>query len=312
MEIAWLEDFLAIFEFGSFSRAAEARNVTQPAFSRRIRALEEWVGTPLFHRTTHSIKPTSAGESFRITAEEMLRRLAAGRSEALELAQETSELLRFASTNALSLGFFPAWLRQVEASLPFAINIQLVANHMEACERMMIQGHSQFLLCHQLPAATTLLHPSSFRSVHIGNDCMMPISVPVVPGSSAPLYALPGRREAPVPYLSYRPESGMGRIVAAALESSLPKAWLKPAFTSHLAKLQVTMALEGRGMGWAPQSLIEEPLEKGELVRAGDSSWDIPIEIHLFRSRARQSAVAERFWSHLVAPGVAKPQTQSE
>jgi len=31
----------------NFSRAAEARHVTQPAFSRRIRALEDWVGTPL-------------------------------------------------------------------------------------------------------------------------------------------------------------------------------------------------------------------------------------------------------------------------
>ncbi len=308
MEIAWLEDFLAVFEYGSFSRAAEARNVTQPAFSRRIRALEEWIGTPLFHRTTHSGKRTSAGHAFKLTAEETLRLLEAGRGEALEMAQGRSELLRFAATNALSLGFFPAWLREVESSLPFSINNQVVANHMEACERLMMQAQSQFLLCHQLPAGTTPLHSARFQSVRIGDDVMMPISAPASADAAEPLFVLPGSAERPVSYLSYRQESGMGRIVANALDSSLlPKAWLKTTFTSHLAKLLVTMALDGRGMGWSPKSLVEEHVGKGELVRAGDTSWDIPIEIHLFRSRERLSDAAERFWAHILSgPAVEK------
>ena len=50
MDLDWLKDFLALAELKSFSRAADARNVTQPAFSRRVRALEEWVGTRLFSR----------------------------------------------------------------------------------------------------------------------------------------------------------------------------------------------------------------------------------------------------------------------
>jgi len=68
MEMAWLEDFLAILECGGFSRAAERRNVTQPALSRRVRALEQWVGTPLFDRSTHAVTLTPAGLRFRETA----------------------------------------------------------------------------------------------------------------------------------------------------------------------------------------------------------------------------------------------------
>jgi len=299
MEIAWLEDFLAIHECGGFSRAADSRHVTQSALSRRIRALEEWVGTPLFHRTTHSIALTPAGESFVTTAEETLRRLEAGRSEAVEQAEGASELVRFAATNALSLVFFPVWLRHVETTLPFHINIQLLANHMDACERIMIQGQTQFLLCHHHPAAATLLNPAQFRSLHIGDDVLMPVSVPTRKGSPRPMFALPGTADTPVPYLSYRPESGMGRIATAAGKISPRKAWLKPTFTSHLAKLLVTMAVEGRGMAWLPKSLITDSLDTGVLVRAGEASWDIPIEIHIFRSRARQSPVAERFWAHI-------------
>ena len=55
MELIWFEDYLALAETLNFSRAAELRHVTQPAFSRRIRALEGWIGTALFTRTTHGV-----------------------------------------------------------------------------------------------------------------------------------------------------------------------------------------------------------------------------------------------------------------
>src|SRR4051812_5323582 len=107
MEMAWLEDFLAILECGGFSRAAERRNVTQPALSRRIRALEQWIGTPLLDRSTHAVTLTPAGQIFRVTAEDLLR-LQLGRDAAREAASTASETLRFASTHALSLTSFPA------------------------------------------------------------------------------------------------------------------------------------------------------------------------------------------------------------
>src|SRR3546814_3268419 len=79
MELCWLEDFKALVECMNFSRAAERRNVTQPAFSRRVRALERWIGTPLFDRGTHRLGLTPAGAKFRQVAEATLRRLSPSR-----------------------------------------------------------------------------------------------------------------------------------------------------------------------------------------------------------------------------------------
>src|SRR3546814_7081942 len=53
MELKWLEDFVSLANTGNFSRSAEERNVTQPAFSRRIKALELWLGAPLVDRSTY-------------------------------------------------------------------------------------------------------------------------------------------------------------------------------------------------------------------------------------------------------------------
>ena len=51
LNLSWLDDFMALAASGNFSRAAEERHMTQPAFSRRVRALEEWLGVDLFDRS---------------------------------------------------------------------------------------------------------------------------------------------------------------------------------------------------------------------------------------------------------------------
>ncbi len=295
MDTVWLEDFLALAEHANFSRAAEGRNISQPAFSRRIRLLEEWVGAPLVDRSTHQIALTPAGERFRPVAEEFMRRLLLGREEAREAARASTSTLRFASTHALALTFFPAWLNSLDEKRP-TDTVSLVADHMQACEQIMLQGQANFLLCHHHFAASTRLDPHAFCSVPLGRDVLMPVSAA---SDGRPRYVLPGEPDRPVPFLAYTAASGMGRILAAARAQDRQPAWLEPVFTSHLASVLKSMARSGRGLAWSPLSLAEADLAQGALVRAGDAAWDIPIEIRLFRPRSRQSQAAEAFWAQL-------------
>ena len=111
MDLDWLRDYLSLAEKRNFSRAADARNVTQPAFSRRIRALEDWIGTPLFVRGAHGAMLTPAGSHFRPIAEEMMRVLHRARRETKALG-EREAALSIAATRALSFTFFPGWIRK--------------------------------------------------------------------------------------------------------------------------------------------------------------------------------------------------------
>ena len=301
MEFAWLEDFTALAECMNFSRAAESRKVTQPAFSRRIRALETWVGHPLIERGSHRLSLTPAGEAFRVVAADVLSRLQRGREEVRSVAQASSSSLRFASTHALSLTFFPVWLRTMDATVATS-TIELVADNMQACERIMLEGQAQFLLCHHHPAASNRLSARDFLSIPLGNDVLIPVAA--VDEDGQPRHRLPGTPETPVPYLAFSETSGMGRIIAAARAQQTHELWLKPVFTSHLAIALKTLAIDGRGVAWSPKSLVcDELAPNGKLARAGDESWDLAIEIRLFRPRARQSAFAEAFWTALTTRG---------
>lgn len=297
LELSWLEDFTALVECQNFSRAAERRNMTQPAFSRRVRALEDWVGAPLFDRGSHRISLTPAGEQFRTVAQDVLRRLYQGRQQALDAGRAANSALRFAATHALSLTFFPAWMRKLEEKIHLG-QVELVADNMAACERIMVEGQAQFLICHHHPAASTRFDTQDFVSVHLDDDVLIPVTARG--GNGTALHVLPGTSDAPVPYLAYNEKSGIGRIIASARAQGGQPCWLAPVFTSHLGIVLKTLAADGRGIVWSPQSLVTDDLAAGgRLMRAGDPDWDIPVEIRLFRPRARQNDKAEHFWTSL-------------
>ena len=54
--------FIAVAETGSFSLAAEKCCLTQGTVSHQIKMLEEYMGTPLFIRSTRSLSLTEAGQ----------------------------------------------------------------------------------------------------------------------------------------------------------------------------------------------------------------------------------------------------------
>ncbi len=293
MDTNWLEDFLKLAVMGAFSRAAELRNSSRPAFSRRIRSLEELVGVELVDRDTHRIALTEAGRAFREVAEEVVRRLNHGREHARQIGASDAGTLRFVATHALSMTFFPDWLRDFGDEQDLA-TVSLVADNMMACERIMLAGAADLLLCHDHPAAQHRLDPGAFRSVQVGDDRLVPVSAPGPDGGAR--FALPGRADDPSPFLAYDDQSGMGRILAAARVVAERRAALRPVFRSHLASALLRMARDGKGLTWAPLSLCAEDLADGRLVRAAGEDWDVPMEIRLFRPRSRRSQPVETFW----------------
>lgn len=290
MELVWLEDFNALADSGNFSRAAELRHVTQPAFSRRIRALENWVGVDLFERTTQGAALTEAGKHMLASAQEMTRRLYQMRLDAREVAGKQVRTLHFAATHSLSFTFFPGWIRSIERGTPIEA-IRLLSDSMMVCEQMLLHGEAQFLLCHQHPDVPPRFAADQFHSKAVGGDVLIPLR--------AHDAAVLGENNGPFEHLAYTAESGLGRIVGARLHSEQYPPALNTVFSSHLAAVLLSMALQGKGIAWLPRTLAEAEIASGKLVRALDEHWDIPVEIRLFRPNAALSDFAEDFWARL-------------
>ncbi|MFF0225729.1 LysR family transcriptional regulator [Streptomyces sp. NPDC004629] len=86
MDLRQMEVVVAVAEEGGFSAAARRLHVVQSAVSGTVRALERELGALLFHRTTHRVSLTSAGEAFLPAARATLRAAEEARA-AVDLAQ---------------------------------------------------------------------------------------------------------------------------------------------------------------------------------------------------------------------------------
>ena len=279
MELGWLEDLLALVAEGNFSRAASRRHVTQPAFSRRIRAFEAWIGAPLVERAAQPVRPTAIGRLLLPEAADILRRLERIREHARQA--DGGAVLRLASTHALSFTFLPGWLRRIEIE-EVQRRVHIHSDSLAACERLMVGGEARFLLCHRAPGG---LGPPDFRAIVVGRDRLLLVS---------------GVGPASGPRLAYSAASGLGRIVRAEAASASPteaSAGTEASFTSPLAAVLRQMVRDGRGTAWLPESLIGSDLADGTIRRVGDAA-PIAVEICLVRPEATQDPHSERFWAH--------------
>ncbi|MFM0141001.1 LysR family transcriptional regulator [Paraburkholderia sp. RL18-085-BIA-A] len=296
MELKWLEDFLALAATRNFSRTAELRFMTQPAFSRRVKMLEEWVGVTLLDRNAQPIALTPAGERFRDIAEAVARQLYQGRDELRAAAEGLASTVKFVATHSLSLTFFPHWISASEKAGE-VLKFRLDTGHANACVQMMLQGTSHFMLCHTHPSVDIGLDPKQFLVYRVGFDRLLPLSRPGA--DSGPLDSLDGTAPHRCRYLAYAETSAIGRAVENLLRTSPVADRLERVFVSPLAGVLNSMVRDGRGLAWLPQSQVGRELESGELVRAGSAEWDIDVDITLFRPRARLPSSAEAFWETL-------------
>ena len=293
LNLSWLEDFLALADAGNFSRAAHARHLTQPAFSRRIRALEEWLGVALFDRSSQPARLTATGEWFLGVAHDMLARAARIPADAQAVAESTSATLRLAATHALSFTFLPGWLRQLESHTTLG-PVRLVSDVLQQCEALLQQGRVQFLLCHAHAAALGVLDAAGAASVKVGTDALLPVTAPARGGK--PLYTLDGKAARGVPLLAYSQESGIGRVVQAVHGAALQALDARPVVTAHLATVLKTMAVDGRGVAWLPATLVQDDLDARRLVAAGAPAWQVPLDIRLYRDAGALTPAAQAFW----------------
>jgi LysR family transcriptional regulator for metE and metH len=97
LETRQLRMLVAIADEGTVTRAAATLNVSQPALSHGLRALEKSVGVALFARRPRGLVPTEAGERLLRTARAVLREIERARTEIAGGAIGRGELLRLST-----------------------------------------------------------------------------------------------------------------------------------------------------------------------------------------------------------------------
>lgn len=120
MDTAALQAFLAVAHSGSFSRAADALFLTQPAVSKRIAVLEAELDTRLFDRIGRQIILTEAGQALLPRAEKVMLELEDSRRAIANLSGEVSGSLSIGTSHHIGLHRLPPVLKKFNRRFPQA------------------------------------------------------------------------------------------------------------------------------------------------------------------------------------------------
>ncbi|MBE0554844.1 MAG: LysR family transcriptional regulator [Rhodobacteraceae bacterium] len=297
MDLNWLEDFLALAESRSFSRAAEVRGVTQSAFSRRIRALEDWLGAGLISRESHPVTLTDEGRQFRETAEEVLRMLTTSRDTFRHRAHGAGPQVALTSLHSLAVTFLPAWLMQVQGRIgPVASRV--MPDNFDRCIVALTEGGYDFFLTYHHPGVEVPLG-SGYPALVIGHDRLSAVARPGWPA----VWATAG-----MPLIQYSRGSFLGKLAQIAqTQPGAPLAYVAHVNEASMAEAMKSMALQGHGVVWLPQSLVAADIAAGRLEVVAP---ELPMEIRLYRNAARGRALSSRVWA--AAAEMAQDHANSE
>ncbi len=297
-----MEDFLALAETRSFSRAAHLRHITQPAFSRRIQALEGWLGFDRINRTTYPPRLTPAGENFCAQAKELMDRVGLLRNCEGGHTSDHQEAVRIALPHTLSLCFVPQWLAGLAPQMG-AFPTQLRVGNVLDVVLWLVEGGCDLPICYHHPQQPLQLDPERYDVLTLGVDRLAPYALN--DGSGLPLHTLPGKSQQPLPYLAYSSNAYLGRMAEIAIAQGPARAHLRRVCETDMAESLRQMVLAGHGLAFLPDALARPDLETGRLVRLpGD--WAVAMDIRVYRERPTLARPAPRraaqLWLLLESP----------
>lgn len=297
MDIGWFRDLEFLAKTGNFSRAADLAHISQPAFSRRIKALEVWAGVSLVSRDRHPIVLTAAGVQMLEAGQQAIARIEQERSHVREAAARPDKyVVTFGAPHSIGWRFYSTWLQAFEESFGPIIS-RLRADDLPACIEALADGSVDFVIAYKSIFAPALENGPVTESLLIGEDRLVPVSK--ADASGAPIFSFSGRKDPPIPWLRFGSAAPMSQHIDPLLEQEGLRRRLKVVYENSMAGALRIRAADGAGVAWLPYSLVKPDLDNGLLALTGEARWQIPAEIRLHRLPRYSNSLTRDIWSFL-------------
>lgn len=298
MDVRWLEDFLALIELRNFTRAAEFRNVSQAALSRRIQSLEQWVGTALVVKGAVPVRLTEAGEQFREDAKIAVDRLFEARSSIRSNQFDVMSQARIAMPHVLARSEFKRVLDVLSKRHKSSFSV-IVGNTNDVVARY-LAGDADILFSHDCAAIPTHDTLDGHDRLVIRQDRFMPYATrdPVKRAG----FGFPGRQDAPFPLIAYSQRAYFSRLFEHVLERAGQPLPYKLRVQCDMSDVLKEVIAAGYGVGWLPQSAVG-PATEAEIAPIGGPEWALDIDICAFRPVGRDDPKIASIWKSLRPAG---------
>lgn len=268
MRLDWLDDILAVADAGSLARAAELRHVSQPALTRRLRAIEAALGAPLFERRH---KPLTL-------LPEIVPHLPAMRSLAAQLRQLRDGLAQSGGARGLTLACQHAITTTHSPAIVAALTkgqarpVRVRSENREDCLLRLLAAEADLAVVYDVPHIAPLALGVAFERVSLGPERLIPVAAPGLPQGPD------------LPYIGYPGDVFLGQVMDRALLPRMgPDRRLRRCAETALTLAAHEYARRGIGVAWLPESMARDDLVSGRLLRLAGDIPALDMEIWMIR-----------------------------
>ena len=294
MRLEWLEDILAVAEHGSFQAACEKRNVSQPAFSRRMRQIEQSLSVTLFDRTARPARLAP-----HVTAQlERMRDLSVGLRDLALLLRDTDGAQRrrivIASQHAIAATSMPEIIGRY-ADLD--VDICLQSANRDDCLAQLMTRRADIALIHEVAGSVDIPGSEFLDIIHIGTETLVPVFAADRLATLNHAYV-----HGELPVIAYPADVFLGQVQRRIIFPRLTRAGrVRIRLETALTLAALEFARTGLGVAWVPENLARADIGSRRLV---DLSGTLPAtSMNLIAARlcdASHPMLAE-IWARLGA-----------
>ncbi len=289
MNISYFSTFLTVIDAGNFSAAAKQLNISQPAVSFQMQALEKFLGAPVFSRAGHELKLTSEGAAALPHIRALVNETEALQAAMAELRSTISGSLVISASTIPGEYVAPRMMASFRQMYP-QVNISLKVGDSATAAEDVLAGRADIGFVGSLPAKA----PKTLLAVKVADDSLVVIAQPghEIKNKTIHLADLAG-----LPLIIREAGSGSRRT----FEDALAKAGL------DLADLDVTMEVgnnqaiisaveNGMGISVLSSLAVEQAVARKSVVvlKTPDLQLDRPLYL-IFDTAKRQSKAAAAF-----------------
>lgn len=269
MELREVETFLAIVQYGTFSRAAERLGYSQSAVTVQIRQLESELGVRLFDRVPRGAVLTEQGRAFSFHANEIMDavNMAVASVEEPDVgAGEMKGVVRLGSAESISTAILPELLVAFHRRCPY-VQVVVSTDGRESMMESLRNNALDVVLTMERRVCERGLHVEPLRAERVAFVAAPGIVPPVEGGGACDAEAL-----ARIPLvLTERGESYRLELDRMLAERGIS---IEPLVEAGNTETLVHVAERGVGMTFVPRFSAARALERGSLVEV---ACDLPV-----------------------------------
>ena len=142
-ELQGIQAFVKIAEIGCFTRASQFLHISQPALTRRIKKLEDSLGTALFERSTRSVRLTAVGREFLPKAKNLIDFYESSILSIKEMATHQIGVITLSCLPTAAFYFLPSVIRDFNNHY-HNIRIRILEHSASDCLDAVLNGDADF------------------------------------------------------------------------------------------------------------------------------------------------------------------------